>query len=326
MTVATTGNYVPEGLEDVRASDIRVPRIKIVHKDGLFQDPLSGATFSKLKCVILGMVKQRVMWDKKVEDGDVPQCKSTDFEFGHPNVNDELPGRLRFPWRDSNWDVDNAPRDAEGVLHLPCDKCAFTKWTTEGSERKPPRCSEQYVFPMFYKQYVPEESDDDENWQIGLLTLQKTGVKPSAAYVSSFYNAKQPMFTVYTIIGLTQKSSGSVDYSVPHFTKGDPTPMEPRPEWGQQYKNIRDFLRNGYGELEDGDEVYETSDNTNRPAPGAPAASGAGEAATTSEPVKAPEAAAPAPAPAPQEAAPSPAPAAVTTPAAAADDEDDLPF
>ena len=327
MTVATTGGNpaIPTGLEDIRPEDIRMPRLKIVHDQGHFKDPLTGETFDKLVCVILGIVKQRVMWDKDVLDDDVPQCKSHDFEYGVPNIDDELPGRLRFPWGRSVFSQTDFAPDENGRIILPCAKCNFKNWQGKSGDRTPPPCSEQFTMPMLYN---TEGDPDADAWATGILTLQKTGLKPATNYMSAFVQRKQPMFNVFTEITLTQQSRGTVTYSVPRFAQLGPTPPEDRISWGQQYQEIRTFLRSG-GSLADlgTEEEYEASDNTNTPAPTAPAAAQAFPAAAA--PV--------ASAPVQQEASASPvetsAPPAPTAeappqaaPSAATDEDDDLPF
>ena len=81
------------GLEDVDAGDITVPRLKIVHAEGVFQDNLSNAKFAELNVILLGLVKQRLMWDVEVEDDAKPLCKSADFDHGIPSDS--------FPWEAS---------------------------------------------------------------------------------------------------------------------------------------------------------------------------------------------------------------------------------
>lgn len=87
MTVAATptgaelavpydlGDMGDLGLEDIGAGELTVPRLEIVHEQGVFRDRNSKAEYSTLNCIILGVVKQRIMWDKTVDDGDKPQCR-----------------------------------------------------------------------------------------------------------------------------------------------------------------------------------------------------------------------------------------------------------
>lgn len=304
MTVATTGGGPVSsvvGLEDVAASDIRIPRLKILHKEGKFFDPLTGTEFPVLNCVIFGIVKQRVMWDSTVDEGDVPQCKSADHNIGFPNISDEVVGRLRFPWKDSNFDRAEFPEDENGRIKLPCERCKFAKW---GTDNTPPRCSEVLVMPMLYT------TDPDEgSWTTALLSVTKTGLKPTNRYMSSFVQKKEPMFGNYTEITLEQGSRGTVTFSVPKYKLGERTPVEDREEYGRQYLSIREFLRREPRTSNEDEGPTETSDNTNTPAKAAPAAS------KPADP----------PAETPRTAEPTPTPTE-TAPVASVEDDDDLPF
>lgn len=354
MTVATTGGGAVEpydasqfgdvGLEDISASDVAIPRLKINHSDGVFEDSLSKATFPRLQAVLLGLVKQRIFWDDDVEDGDKPLCKSPNFDYGFPNLRDDVAADKRFPWAKSNFDRSQAQPveidangsypngwSSNGLPVLPCAQCVFKEWPKNGEKGGPP-CAEQHTYPLLYT------PDEGESWQPALLTLQKTGIKPSRSYLSYFAQSKQPMFTSYTELTLTQQSRGSVKYSVPNLRRLEQTPREQWGEFADQYRNIRDFVRSAPRAAdEEGDSTSGTTSNVNTgPAASAPAAPTAPQAApqpaaaaaAPSAPA-APSTPPPAPAAEPNPAPPSPpaAPAAPAAPPAAATPvEEELPF
>ena len=306
MTVDTTSGsalagYNPDdfgdvGLEDIGAGDVVIPRLSIIHADGVFQDNLSKAQFPKLQVILLGLVKQRIMWDKEVDEGDKPMCKSPDFEHGFPQVNPEVKADKRFPWAKSNFNEGDfpagGPTSLAGHVTLPCNSCIFKEWD-KGDWKQPP-CTEQHTYPLLYA--------DGEEWKPAILTLQRTGIKPSRQYISAFAQSRTPTFTAITELSLTLQSRGSVKYSVPVFKKLDTSDRNFWSEYANQYRGIREYLRQPpRSEAEEG-EVVATSSNVNTAPSGPPASAPAAPAA----------AAAPAPTPAPAASAPV--------------DDDDLPF
>lgn len=322
------------GLEDVGAGDVVIPRLQIQHTEGVFKDNLSGAEFPELRLIILGLIKQRIMWSDDVEDGEKPLCKSPDHVHGFPNQREDLPVDKRFPWSESNFDPSHAQPliltpgadpvfpngwNSNGLNVLPCASCKFQLWGNDKNGKSvPPMCTEQHTYGVLYS---PEEGV----WTSALLTLQRTGIKPSKTYVSSFAQQKQPMFTVETTLTLNQQSRGSVKYCVPIFKKGPATDRNQWLDYANTYRSIRDFVRSAprrQDEEEDG-AVVEPSSNENT----APAAAVPQPATLVAEPPAAspPQATATeAPAAAPPVATPAAAPA--PPPPAAAVADDDLPF
>lgn len=358
MTVTTTGGgavepYDPSqfgdvGLEDISASDVAIPRLRIKHDEGVFEDSLSKSTFPRLQAVLLGLVKQRIYWHADVDDGDKPLCKSTNFDYGFPNQRDDVAADKRFPWAKSNFEPSQAqPIEIEksaaypqgwssnGLPVLPCAQCVFKEWPKSGEKGGPP-CAEQHTYPLLYT------PDEGESWQPALLTLQKTGIKPSRSYLSYFAQSKQPMFTSYTELTLTQQSRGSVKYSVPNLRRLEQTPREQWAEFADQYRNIREFVRSAPRAAdEEGDSTSGTASNVNTapptaaapapaaaspaPAPTAPAPAAAATAPATPSPSAAP-AQAPAPTPVTSTSEPAAPAAAAAPPAAATPVEEELPF
>lgn len=343
MTVATpeaadssavekwTEDWGSTGLEDIGASDVVLPRLRIEHADGVFKDTLSGATYAKLQVIILGIVKQRIMWPDELDDGDKPMCKSVDFVHGFPNVRKDAAADKQFPWSESNFSeadlkpVEIAPRtdrqfpdgwSSNGYGVLDCASCKFKDWSKDPRNGKnvPPRCSEQHTYILQYS------GDDGETWTTALLSLQRTGIKPSKTYISSFVQSKTPMFTVITELSLVQDSRGMVKYCTPKFRRIGDSDRTNWQEYHDSYVQIRSFIRSAPRPQDDEETVTAPAPGANvntAPAPAAaPAATPAPAAAATVAP-EAPVTAAPA--------APTPAPVAEPSPPVAEDD-DDLPF
>lgn len=305
-----------EGLEDVDISDVMLPRLQLIHKEALFRDNLSKTDYPELELIILGMIKQRIMWRSETEDKEKPLCKSPDHSHGFPNVRDDVPKDKQFPWAASNFNPADfppgGPTSLNGLVTLPCDSCIFKEWDKPGW--KVPPCAEQHTYAVLYNQ---NPGGDEENWVSALLTFQKTGIKASKQYISSFVQSSQPMFTVRTKVTLNAVSRGTVDYAVPTFRRMEPTDSSEWPNYGEQLRTIRDFIRQPPRSQDDDEDFTAApvpSDNFNT-GPAAPAATPP-PAAPPQTPVApaAPAAAAP-PVPAAAPAAPAPAPG-----------DDDLPF
>jgi hypothetical protein len=261
MTVQNVGDF-ETGLEDFDMEDAVIPRLTIVHKEAEFKDSLSNEQFGKLNVIILGLVKQRVLWHQTVDDGDWPMCRSADHNTGFPNLSDEQPKNKRFPWGESNFDPkDYVVEDDEGnkVAKLPCNSCALKEWGSH-PDGKRPYCSEQYTLPVLY------DPREDDNWVPAILTFQKTGLKPLKSYLTSFARTKTAAFQAITEITLDLNKRGQTDYSVPVFKRIGDTDDSEWHEYSMTYRTIREFLTAEPGtrtEVEDG--VGTPSDNAAKP-------------------------------------------------------------
>jgi hypothetical protein len=245
------------GLEDFNMEDATIPRLTIVHKEGEFKDSLSNEQFSTIKVIILGLVKQRVLWHPDVEDGDWPMCRSANHDIGFPNLSDDQPKDKRFPWAKSGFDPKDYPAGDDGQIRLPCSGCALKEWGSH-PDGKRPYCSEQYTLAVYY------DPNDDGNWLPAIITFQKTGLKPLKAYLSSFARGRMAAFQVVTEIGLTMQKRGSTDYSVPTFRKIGNTDEENWREYSTTYRAMRDFLTADPGSRdEDEGSTPAPSTNTN---------------------------------------------------------------
>lgn len=318
------------GLEDVNASDLVMPRINIDHDTGTFVNSLTKEVFPALTCVILGLIKQRVMWPEKLEDGDKPMCKSTDNVHGVPRVGDGVPKTKMFPWVLSNYSAEqNLPVEEEPSASYPngwssngygviaCDPCVFAKWgKDEDNKSVPPRCSEQHTYPILYMQ---NDTDSDGNetgevkWIPAIFTIQRSAIKNSRTYINGFAQSRQPMFTVYTGLTLRMESRGKNEYAVPEFKRMGSSDRNSWGEYGNQLRGVREFIRSAPRRQDDEDGAVTPVSNENTGP--APAVEEVPVTAPVQVPVAAP-AAPPTPPVAPVAAPAPPVPHVVTAPPA----------
>lgn len=243
-----------EGLEDFDQSDISMPRIQIVHDEGVFKHSQTEETFEELTCIILGLHKGRLMWPAEIGEGDskdAPLCKSPDFKHGFPNLNDELPRDKRFPWdaQDRFTKADLKPLSVE-VLGVPmltepsllCEKCKFREWNTDPSGKRP-WCAEEWTLPILYAE--PDTLDDPEGatWSPALFSVRRSGVKPTKTYLTPFVTRKTQLFTAVTKMGLEKFKRGSVKYSIPTYEKIGVTDTADHPDYYESFKGAKEFLK-----------------------------------------------------------------------------------
>lgn len=300
MTVpAKTSDFeFDTGLEDFDLEDAVIPRLTIVHREGQFKDSLSNETFDSIKVIILGLVKQRVLWHPTVDDGDWPMCRSVNHDIGFPNVSDDQPKDKRFPWDKSGFDPSDYPADENGQIRLPCSGCALKEWGSH-PDGKRPYCSEQFTLPVLY------DPRDDGNWVPAIITFQKTGLKPLKSYLTSFARSRNAAFMAVTEIGLTLQHRGQTDYSVPTFKRVGDTDEENWREYSASFRTMKEFL-----EADPGSRDYEAED---KKIDKKPAASKATEQEEDENVVEA-------------ELVEDKPKAKETVPPAADEDDDDLPF
>jgi hypothetical protein len=241
MTIESVGGTPrpmrPVGLEDVTPEDYSIPRFSIVMDDGVFRNNATQETHEYLHVIMLGVVRQRIMWNRSIEEGDAPLCKSNDFVNGYPNDGPDVPARNRFPWEDSAWGEGgeaDAGRVVAGLKVLRCDNCSFSQW---GAEKTPPPCREVHTYAMLYA--VPGTSD----WLPALLSLKSTSIKPSRAFLSSFLARGQSMFTQITTLQLEKHKRGQTKYSVICFSEAGQTDESNYAKYESEYYALRDFVQ-----------------------------------------------------------------------------------
>lgn len=241
------------GLEDFDESDIVMPTIKIEHQEGVFVDNLSNERFEVLECVVLGLVKGRIMWDREVNEDEPPLCRSLDFTVG-------LPGP-KFPWEESGF---AEPTDKENA-QIACADCPLKEWGSHPTRDNVPWCNEQHTYVIG----LPNPARTV--FAPAILTIKSSGIKPSKAYISGFARAKTPMFVNMTTITLEQMKRGSVKYCIPKFAKGATVDESFFDDFKDQYRMVRSFLQTPRVRHEDSEaDVVRTA---SEPAPAAAAAS-----------------------------------------------------
>jgi hypothetical protein len=221
VPASTIPDDMLEGLADFAPSDMTLPTIKIVHKEGVFKDSLSGEEFDTLKCVVLGLVKQRILWDPDVQEDAKPLCKSLNFAEGRPGEG--------FPWKKTGFQSTGTDDQV-----LSCEACPLKEWNTHPSRKDVPWCTQQHTYIIA----MPFE----DGFTPAMITFQGAGIKPSNSYLSSFARTKSPTFTAFTKITLERLKRGTVEYAVPVFSRQEPTDEADFPDFIQQYRSIRTFL------------------------------------------------------------------------------------
>lgn len=191
-----------------------IPRLSI-DAEGVFVNNLTNERHAELDVVILGVVKQRVLWPETMgSDGDKPLCRSINGVVGTAG-----PGRPDTP---------GIVTHADGTFA--CSTCPLAEWDSHPS-RGVPWCSEQLVLPLLIDGAMP-----------ALLTVQRSALKSTNAYISDFKRRKTGAFTHFTKLTLSPMKRGKVDYSVPVFTKANPTDPSLHDGYLLQFRGIREFL------------------------------------------------------------------------------------
>lgn len=219
---------IPEedyGLDDFNDSDLVIPRLNIEQKKAVFVDGLSGEEYPEIEVVLLGMVRQRVLWKPEMEEKvSAPLCKSYDGKEGHPG--DE------FPWKASGF-VKATVAEGEEQPALSCAGCALKDWGSHPS-RDVPWCTEQHVLPLLMQ--------IGDGWSPAILTLQRANMKASKAYLSSYTRVKSPAYVALSKMSLTAHKRGTVEYATINISRGDGTDPTKWGEYAEQYRSIRSFL------------------------------------------------------------------------------------
>ena len=262
MTIVPAGSGTGiTGLEDFSTSDLSLPRLNIDHANGCFKDSLDGRTYETISVVVLGLVKQRVLWHPEMQEtAGPPLCKSLNHSEG-------LPGE-DFPWDKSGFA--GLPHDGT----LPCGACKLKEWGSHPTRSDSTWCAEQYVLPVA----MPYE----DGYGFAVATFQRSGVKPTKAYLSGFARENIPTFTSYTTISFETNRRGTVTYSVPKFVRGDATPDEDHAEFASQYLMLRQYLQTPrVREETDPSDAYKSDDTAPAAAPAASPAAAAPAAPVT---------------------------------------------
>lgn len=228
------------GLDDL-GSDLAIPRLKILHKEGVFSDPSDNSKYAEIHCIILGLSKQRVLFDAKVDPNnpEKPMCKSPDTVTGYPNMNPEN-AKKGFPWTAAKLDVRQAGRDKEGRVTIACSTCFLADWDSHPLGGKP-WCSEQFVLPILFATSLEQLKAGDHT--PALIAMQKTGIKPTKAYLKTFQLRKLGAYTAYTKLNLLMERTGDNVFSKPVFTREGDTDRGDWLDYIEQFRAIEGFLK-----------------------------------------------------------------------------------
>lgn len=228
------------GLGDFDTTDVVAPpRLNIVHADGQFEISTTKETFSEVDVIFLGLVKQRIMWHPDIPSGEAPppMCKSPDFQHGFPEMDDEVAADFRFPWEASKFTKDNLILDLEPQAKpaLKCSDCSFKEWGTDPKSDRP-WCSEDWVVPLLYKA-------TDGTWMPAIASFKRSALKNTKQYMGAFATSRMPLWSVVTRLSLDLNKRGSVRYSTPKFQRVDQTDQNDWPEYLDQFRSVREYLR-----------------------------------------------------------------------------------
>ena len=235
MTVDTAGGGAVEvwsgddgdiGLGDFSlAEDGVLARISIDHNVGKWKTNLNEEDrFDSLTVVLLGLVRQRIMWESEMSDEiEGPLCKSNDATTGHPD-------QTRFPFDKS--------AVAPGTQTIDCASCPLKEW---GSAPKgdAPWCSVLLTMPLLL---LMGGADGEPIWMPATFSAQRTGIKPAKSYITQFKANNKPLFSVMTNLTLMPVKTKGRTYAVPQFTRGEVTELDSYPWYFEQYKSMRNFL------------------------------------------------------------------------------------
>lgn len=210
------------GLEDFGMSDVALPRINIIGSEGVFENPLSGEKFDELNCVIVGLVRQRILWPAELGDEkSAPMCQSLDFINGKPN-------QVTFPWSAAGLKPAKSPTIA-------CESCKLKEWETHPQGRRP-WCAENWHVVLM-------NIESDGGLSPAIWTVRGAGLTPARNYISSFVARQKPIFTAVTSVTLESRKKGSNRYAVPKFAKGVATDESLYPVFMDTYTASRAYLQ-----------------------------------------------------------------------------------
>jgi len=246
-------NYT--GMDDLSPEDLTMPRLAIGSNEnaGVFIDSQTSQKFSEVDIIILGIIKQRILWPATMGDQKSnPLCRSYDFDRGHTDED-------KFPWKQSGYD--KAVILGTEDKTIPCDACPLKDWGSHPAREKVPWCNEQIVLAILL---APSYSP-------AILTVQGSGLKPTRAYLTSFTRDRLPPFNCVTHVELDVNTRGTVTYSVPRFSKpGEQTDVDKYGEYVTTYEGMRRFVqtpRSRDDENTDATPATSTAKSTPAPAP-----------------------------------------------------------
>lgn len=220
-----------DGLEDIEESDLTIPRITIDHEGGVFVDSQTNERFEEFDCIMLGLVKQRVLWPPTPgAEGEGPMCRAVNFTTGAPD-----PAK----WVVKHNGVTAVAQsgftfDEVEAGNLSCANCGLKEWESHPNNSTP-WCNEQFTFPII-------RILDDGAMAPALISFQRTGLKPCKSYVSGFKQSKRPLYTAVTRITAVHQKKGTVEYVTPSFSKVSDSDPSEHPSYSRSLSQIRTFI------------------------------------------------------------------------------------
>lgn len=254
------GQEFETGLEDFSAEDLRMPRLNIQHKNGTFKDSLTGEEHEVLHVVVLGLIKQRVLWQPQVEDDSSPLCKSTNFKDGFPTM-DAKKANENYPWSAAGWHPNDFPQK-DGRTVLPCDNCRLKEWGSHPDGKKT-WCSEQHTIPLLYSAV-----ENVSPQMMALYTTQRSSITASKGFFAAIVRAHEPAYSVTARISLRKQQRGTNEFCVPIFTVTGKTIQDDWPLYSQSYRQVRDFIGQPPRKRDDGVNAELANNTQGQYAPG----------------------------------------------------------
>lgn len=185
--------------------------LSIAHKLGMFVTMDQGGshpwdTVTEFDAVVIGGVKQRIMWPPYGAAGDRrPLCKSNNNREGYPQVN--------FPWNDAR-SIYEGDAPIEGHEHdtLKCTDCQFKLNPRHYKDMALPVCESSYKLILL-----------DPQDRVVIFNAQGAAKRVVAHYAKWFQQNNQPMFTHITRFELTSVKNNGNRYADLELRKGGPT-------------------------------------------------------------------------------------------------------
>lgn len=242
--VIPVGTYEVTGLEDLDASDLRLPRLSIDHENGGYIDSLNpDFVMPEIQVIPLGLVKQRVMWPALMTDdgGDSnPMCKSVDHATGYPNTT-STDRRELFPWDAAGWNPNDFPNDDAGRVVLPCNSCRLKDWKSHPDGKKT-WCSEQHAIVLLYAPVDTTVHLQQEPSMLALFTAQRSSINASKGFFAGMVRQNQPAFAFRARWTLRKEQRGKNTYYTPLMTIVGKTSQDMWPTYATPYTEVRQFI------------------------------------------------------------------------------------
>lgn len=242
--VVQTGAYEVTGLEDLDASDLRLPRLSIDHENGGYIDSLNPQNvMPEIQVIPLGLVKQRVMWPATMTDdnGDAnPMCKSTDYAVGYPNMT-STDRRELFPWDAVGWNPNDFPKDDVNRTVLPCNSCRLKEWGSHPDGKKT-WCTEQHAIVLLYAPVDPTVHLQQEPSMLALFTAQRSSINASKGFFAGIVRQNKPAFAFRARWTLRKEQRGKNTYYVPLMAIIGATDPDRYSDYARPYIEVRTFI------------------------------------------------------------------------------------